>query len=614
MLKLAQKRSTEQSTKQFITPAGQVDFPDDAQKQEALNQQWTVNLTGFTDQGITGNPWNLTESADNNWYFNPLTTDTSEYGYQAIQWNAFPGRLSFYYGGGSGSNVDGLVLGDKDLLCLADTGKTLDGRSFAQLPKITDPCPCLDTVAEPRAYGPYGPRGWQDEYCEWSVERDDHGNIVRIDFTCENPEYWNSLWMVDPQRVLELYRDTLDKPQIQLEDLYLRDPTTGQPVIDPSTGRAAYNPLNKWNSGPVSTSTQGGAMHLTSTPNTLQTEISLASSASAPRDGGNTDQLGLLCCAQYGQPGRNSDPKIGQSINQIVSPLDPSKPGSMVTLANPPGLYIQLPNFSRFKTPDGTPASEFWTVKRGAPSFTDAKGIPLPGNYILHATFQVPASKGYTVSDITIGDDNIRWAGQVAKTFLMQISGMAMVPPREMSPPRVRNCVKDKKTPFPQPLQLFHADVFNALINTQVDNLMGEAMNLASNSTLIAPMVKQGQSKAINLASNSTLIAPMVKQGQTKIPMVLTAATLSYLSDRQAPTVSFGPGVTVEVTSVLCADHTNADVYAVPGNTYPAKVSTINLLVSVASTAEVGLRGVLLTNASEKQSIPFPAALNIVAA
>ncbi|NMO21253.1 hypothetical protein HPC49_52515 [Pyxidicoccus fallax] len=562
---------------QFIPPAGQVDFPDDPTAQQALGQQWTVNLTGFTQQGITGDPWNATNSANNIWYFNPLTTDTKGYGYAPIQWNAFPGRLAYYYGGGGGSNSQNLKLPDVDLLALADTGRTTTGTPFANLPTITNPCTGAVTP-----YGPYGPRGWQDEYCEWSVQRDAKNNIVRIDFTCENPEYWNTLWMIDPKRVLALYQQILGKPQILLEDLYLLDPVSSQPVIDPSTNRPAYNPLNKWNSGPVSTATQGGAIHLTSTPNTLQTEIGLASAATVPRTVGNSNAQTLICCAQYGQPARNSDPHIGLSVNQLVAPQDPAQAANKVTLANPPGLYIQMPDFSGYKTPDNTPASEFWTIVRGTPSLTDANGVQLPGNYILHATFEVPASKGYTVSDITINGQKIQWAGQVARTFFMQITGMGL--PQQSAAP-VQSCVGTPGTELAQPLQLFHAAVFNAFIKTNVPNVMGMQMSLASNSTLIAPIVKQGQSN---------------------IPMVMTADTVSGSG---LPSVSATQGLTVKVTGMTQA------TYAVPGNSYPGEVFVLQLQVSVAADAPLGLQGLWLTNAGQQKSKePFPAALNVVAA
>ncbi|MBE4752243.1 hypothetical protein G4177_29170 [Corallococcus sp. ZKHCc1 1396] len=563
----------------FLTPANQVDFPNDPTLQKQLNEAWTFNLTGFTQQGITGNPWNSMNAANNTWYFNPVTTDPTNVVYQPIQWNAFPGRLEYYYGGGGGTNSQNLLLPLNDLQALADTGKTASGKPFSELPQITNPC--SGAVSN---YGPFGPRGWQDEYCEWSVERNANGDIVRIDFTCENPEYWNSLWAVSPEKVLELYRSTLGKPQIQLADLYLNDPVRKTPIVDPSTGRPAYNPLNKWNSGPVSTATQGGAMHLTSTPNTLQTEIGLASAATVPRPGGNGNAQSLICCAQYGQPARNSDPHIGQSVNQLVAPPNPAQASMKATLANPPGLYIQMPDFASFnyQSPDKTPVSEFWTVVRGTPELKDEQGRKLPGNYILHATFQVPASKPYTVSDLTINGQKIQWASQVAQTFLMQITGAGL---KQTDTAPVQSCVATPPTQFAQPLQIFHAAVFQALVQTNVPNVMGVPMNLAS---------------------NSTLIAPRVKPGQTHVSLVITADTLS--SSGGFPTVSFGDGITATVQS-------RADVtYAVPGNTYPAPVAALLVSINVSATAAPGPRSLWVTNPGQSQSVGFPAALHVVSA
>jgi hypothetical protein len=88
---------------------------------------------------------------------------------------------------------------------------------------------------------------------------------------------------VNPERVAELYQEILnfglpprspEAVRVASADLELRDPITGKPVIDPSTGAAAYNPLNKWNRGTVSVrggaNASGGAVHLTSTPNPQQ--------------------------------------------------------------------------------------------------------------------------------------------------------------------------------------------------------------------------------------------------------------------------------------------------------------------------------------------------------
>jgi len=366
---------------QFLTPATQQDFPDDPAKQAALNTQWNTNVNGFTQQAIVRDPWNLTNATGITNYINPAVTPLPPNPPLAqIQWNAFPNRISYYFP----------HLSVNEVFSLADTGYQLDGTT--SFPDITKN-PCSGLPAKPKPYGPYGPRGWQDEYCEWAVTRNSSGQITRIDFTCENPEYWNSLWMISPERVLELYRSTLNKDQIQLEDLYLYGPE-GNIVTDPSTGRPAYNPLNKWNFGTASDSNGGGAMHLTATPNTLQTEIGEAAGTTSQRISGNDNANKLICCDQTGQPHRNSDPNIGQSVNKLVAL------NNAVTLANPPGLYIQLPNFSGYATPDGTPASTFWTVVRGQETLT-VDGVTLPGNFILHATFEVPASKNYTVSDIT---------------------------------------------------------------------------------------------------------------------------------------------------------------------------------------------------------------------
>ncbi|RKG85364.1 hypothetical protein [Corallococcus terminator] len=565
--------------RRFLTPANQIDFPQNPTLQKQLDEQWSFNLTGFTQQGITGNPWNSLNAANNTWYFNPVTTDPANVVYQPIQWNAFPGRLDFYYGEGNGSNnVQGLELSTDDLLSLGDTGKTTNGTPFSALPKITNPC-----TQDVSNYGPFGPRGWQDEYCEWSVERNEKGDIVRIDFTCENPEYWNSLWAVSPERVLELYRSTLGKPHIQLADLQLVDPSRRTPVIDPSTGRPAYNPLNKWNSGPVSSATQGGAMHLTSTPNTIQTEIGLGSAATVPRPGGNGNAQALICCAQYGQPARNSDPHIGQSINQLVAPPNPAQSAMKATLANPPGLYIQTPDFAsyNYQSPDGTDVSTFWTIVRGRSEMFDEQGRKMPGHYILHASFQVPASKPYTVSDLTINGQKIKWAGQVAQTFLMQITGAGL---KQTDTAPVQSCVATPPTVFAQPLQIFHANVFYALVGTQVPNVMGVDMNLAS---------------------NSTLIAPRLKVRDTNVQLVITADTLS---GGGFPAVSFGDGVTARVVSQASV------TYAVPGNTYPAPLSVLLVTVDVSASAVPGPRSLWITNNGQAQSVGFPAAIHVVPA
>lgn len=550
----------------FKTPACCIDFPADSAKQAALDTLWNDNLTGFTDQGITGNPWTSTNSSDQNLYFNPATTDISAGGYAQIEWSPVPGRISYYFPD----------LGNDDIWSLADTGYDTKGNTFA--PITTDPCNASATATKP--YGPYGPRGWQDEYCEWSVRRDAQGNILRIDFCCENPEYWNSLWLIDPGQVLELYRETLGKPQIALEDLYLT--RNGQPVIDPSSGRPTYNPLNKWNSGTVSTDDAGGAMHLTSTPNTLQTEIGLGSTATTPRTVGNANPQTLICCAQYGQVGRNSDPHIGQKVNQAVTPLLPG-PSQRATLANPPGLYIQQPDFGRITGPAGVDVTSFWTVKRGATSLVDGGDTTLPGSFILHAVFEAPAGSGHTVSDLLVDNVKVTYGAQLADTFLMAIA--AMVLPLSTIPAD-QPCAgsPDAADTLAQALQLFHTPVFAGMAAQSVPNPVGQAMTLLSNSTMIAPQVARGASD---------------------VPMTLVLGGIA--DEGTPPSIVFGDGITVAVTGAM-----TTVTYAIPGNTYPSANHALPITVSVAADAAPGLRGALVNNPGQSGTTPAPAMLHIV--
>lgn len=558
----------------FWTPANIQDFGTGTPQQNALDNQWNTNLNGFTRQSIAGNPWNATNSPIASNYFNPLTDpEASSSSYVQITWSAFPGRIQAYFP--SYSSEQQLELGDTGYLQSVDpaTGKTLSV-PFGNVPQS----PCNPVATEQVPYGPYGPRGWQDEYCEWSVTRDPvSGKITRIDFTCENPEYWNTLWMIDPNQVLALYRETLGKPQIQLEDLQLMD-NNGQPVFDPSTAHPAYNPLNKWNSGPVSTDTYGGAMHLTSTPNTLQTEIALAGAATVQRPAASTKSPNMLiCCAQYGQLHRNSDPNIGYQTNTTVGL------GYSVTLANPPGLYIQPPSFSNFTVPggkSGNPA-DFWTILRGTASLQDEFGNTIPGHFILHAKYEVPAEYGYVVGDMSINGEVIAWAGQIVQQITMQIVAMGY----QKAAPAPIPCVGTPDVSYAQPAQLFHQSVFSGFYATGVS----------------------GVNFPMSLISNSTLIAPLVQQGAANIPMVLVCATVTSGSNGELPTVTFtGDGISVEVISAMPV------TYAVPGNSYPSSYTALNIAVSVNANAALGLRDVYVTNPGQPQQAAMPALLNIV--
>lgn len=555
----------------FRTPAGIQDFANSPAQQAALNDLWSSNLDGFTRQAMLGNPWNAINVPPATNYYNPIN-DANPSSTVNIPWSAFPGRLAYNYPKATQAQLNEM----------ADTG------SMSQFGNINNnPCGSGDPVP----YYPYGPRGWQDEYCEWAVTRNSKGQITRIDFTCENPEYWNSLWLIEPRKVLGLYQTILGKTQITLDDLSLPG------VIDPVTSQPVYNPLNKWNSGTVSDGTQGGAIHLTSTPNTLQTEIGLASSATVQRNNppgttGNTfwpssRYNDLLCNAQYGQKHRNSDPNIGGGVNNRV--LNSSRNLVLnVTLADPPGLYIQMPDFSSYKTPDGTDASTFWRIVRGSRTLNDQFGKPMPGNFILHAVFEVPSSKNYTVSDITIANQPINWGSQVAATFKMQIVASAY---QVSQVPAGYDAVADSlpENTFAQPLQLFYADQFKMMYDQKVPNPVNNPIPLLSNSTYVAPSITQGTRAASMVIIASTCTA-------------VTGQPNTY------PSITFDDAtITASVTKVEQNIY-----YAVPGNSQPGTYTALYVTVNVPSNATLGLRSVFVTNVGQQRTVAMPALFRVV--
>lgn len=93
-----------------------------------------------------------------------------------------------------------------------------------------------------------GSRDEQDEYCEWSVQRNDDDTITRVTFTTEVPEYWEHIAMQDDRLLLELYHQHVD-PNVERDDLFVGD---------------QYNPRNRWN-----TSTTGRLAHLIQGSNNL---------------------------------------------------------------------------------------------------------------------------------------------------------------------------------------------------------------------------------------------------------------------------------------------------------------------------------------------------------
>lgn len=530
----------------FSPPANVVDFPSDPAKQAALVARWTGFLDGFIRLAIVGDPWTNVNDSNRALFFNPLSTPIGPDAIVApITWIAFPNRIIAYF---AKSQQSPYALTDLELYELADQGFLKENPGFANgFPPVPDVVDQNIDWQQPKGewqpYGPPGARGWQDEYCEWCVQRDAEGRIVRIDFTCENPEYWVALWKTDPGAVLSIYKAIVN-PSVQLDDLLMHD-KAGAPIVDPETGLPAYNPINKWNTGTIASATSGGAMHLTSPPNDIDSEIYLAAAATLLRNVTPYTAAALIDCAAYGVPLRNSDPNIGYNVNRTVKNAG-GNGLRMATLTDPIGLYMQQPDFSAYATPDGTDASTFWTVVRGSAP-----------DKILHATFAVPASKNYTVSDVTIGGQKIRYASQIAQTFQMGLSATVQPATQTEAP---LPCVDTKPaascSPWPQ--------------------------------VIMGPGMLEAYAALMGALGTSGLPPPTLKQGAS------ASFALQVLYATEKATIEVvGGGVTVTVTSAGVDD----------------TIATFIVDISVAADATPGVRSVQVSDPAYPPGPPAPAML-----
>jgi hypothetical protein len=460
----------------FNTPAyqGPKDLAGHPDSTKFFNA-WDNYVNRYT---VTSSTYNLSGGANNTipgkYYVNPKDDPTFFTGAAVvpIRWHAFPGRVSHYlepklnalYSPKSKSGVDATAR----MFELVDIGPIAYQEKYKDDVVFIPKSPCDPKGSGLKMFDPIGPRGWLDEYCEMGVLKNPAGKIKKIHFTCENPEYYWTLWAIDPNLVLKIYRETLENDNIQLSDLYLRDENQDS-VIVKATGRPAYNPINKWNNGTAMTANKGGAMHLTSSPNELSAEIVLAGGAALLRADIPSNKIAnsLICCSQYGRRFRNSDPHIGQNVYQVVSKK------MSISLVNPVGLYLQEPQYNYIQLPKNAPkgakVEDCFRVVRGK-----KRDKSYPNNMILHLVMEVPSSwsSDITLSDFMVLGDPLVYGSQVLQTMEVQLAG-AGKPAKKMQ--RRADCVTDNTTP-----SLDYLTDYNVLTASFYRNLSDSA-NVTSN-------------------------------------------------------------------------------------------------------------------------------------
>ena len=390
----------------FEVPGFQNDFqPGEEHLQQQLQQRWNEDVNRLTERVIQNEPWNFTNQPALTNFYNPASTEAASPTALPITWTAYPNRIK----------NEKPEAGRRKHWEYADNGV-------------------------PGDYYPPGPRGWQDEYAEWSVTRNREGKIIKVAFSSETREYWYALWDVAPEIVLRLYKQLVSE-EVKLEDLYLRD-SSGNPIIDPQTGRAAYNELNEWNN-----KSSNGLAHLIGNFNYQYGAMFLGAQSTILREDekGNpvVDASQLVNMGWHATPNRNSDPFISARVNDLV------REHLQVTLKNPIGIYLQEPNFGTFElpfdAPDGAKPSDYWKVIRGRKR-QDGEAY----DYILHAVYEVPEEHGFTVSDISIGGFPIEYGAQIAEVLQVAVIGEAIA---ENAPPQAYGQVAYNYLPYPSLLR-----------------------------------------------------------------------------------------------------------------------------------------------------------------
>ena len=199
----------------------------------------------------------------------------------------------------------------------------------------------------------------------------------------------------------------------------------------------------------------------------------------------------------------------------------------------------------------------------------------------------------FTVGDIMINPTGqflpIQWGAQLVETLSIGLFARPLPP----AATNIFDCVTfldSTTTPpaLPQPVQMMYAVLWRRLLRHQLTNPM---------------------SQAINLANNTLIVPPIVKQGAIGIELVLTCSTVSLGPQGQFPQVAVREGdITFTTTSMKNV------TYAAPGNSYPSEFQLLTLKVNVAAGAILGLRSIRLANYGQAPGEAGPAFLNVVPA
>jgi hypothetical protein len=220
-------------------------------------------------------------------------------------------------------------------------------------------------------------RDAQHEYLEWHVQRID-GVITKVTFVTETPEYWETLALVDPARVLQLYRELVD-PAVLMADVF---------------PDGNYHPRNRWN-------TTDGIVHYIMNINSMRDLLGVSQEREPSR----------VALDNYDALPYSRSTAADARLNMDMWAM--ARKGLSVAEREPAGIYLVDWDDSGWSKPDGTPVGNYWRIVRGTPGAA------------LRLIYEVPPSEGFVVGDIRIGGRPITAGGQLAEHITVCARGVA---------------------------------------------------------------------------------------------------------------------------------------------------------------------------------------------
>ncbi len=170
--------------------------------------------------------------------------------------------------------------------------------------------------------------GYQDEYVEWLVERDEDGNVTTITFTTEFPEYYEALASVSEAALIAGIRDAIPGGAPTTRDLFGPGFNPGQASAEARARQFITRlPDNPWQNG------QNGILCLQQQFNTLGALFNLVGRCAVTLPGQPTDACANAASGACGL-GRNSDPNV------CTAAQNQRRRNRVVALADPAGIRI----------------------------------------------------------------------------------------------------------------------------------------------------------------------------------------------------------------------------------------------------------------------------------